>query len=199
MGIEERLISSLQKELNLTTDQLEVVGFGYRLLIYSIWGYLFIILLAYLFNTVQVTLTAAITASLFRIFSGGAHASTQKRCVVVGAIIFNVLGLISSTYHPYLSVDQLRGVLWVVAILAFISFILYSPADTPGKPISSEVQKKKLRSISILLLIGWFILFNFVIKGETDTNRQYLLATSLGLAWQSVSLWPLTYRWAIFK
>lgn len=199
MKVGEKLIHSLEKELGLSSEELEVVGFGYRLFLYTIWGYLSIIVFAYLLDTLQATLTATITASLFRTFSGGAHASTQRRCVVIGTVIFNILGFISNAYHSYLSMSQIIQFSWVVAMIALVSFILYAPADTPGKPITSKVQRKKLKSISIFLLVAWFILFNFVIKGETNIYRQYLFATSLGLAWQSVSLWPSTYRWIIFK
>lgn len=199
MNIEKKLINSLNKELNLSNDEVEVITFGYRLFIYSIVGYFFIALVAYLLGTLEATLTAAITASIFRIFSGGAHASTQKRCVAVGAVIFNILGLVANTYYNSLSIAGLKQLSLIVVIVALVSFILYAPADTPGKPITSKVQEKKLKGVSIALLVVWIILFNFVIKGEINIYRQYLLATSLGLAWQSVSLWPLTYHWIIFK
>jgi len=199
MSIEKKLIDSLNKELALSNDEVEVITFGYRLVIYSVLGYLVIALLAYLLGILGPTLTAAITASIFRVFSGGAHASTQKRCVTVGAIIFNILGFVANTFYDNLSVAMLKQFSWIVAIIALISFIVYAPADTPGKPITSKVQKGRLKGISIGLLAVWIILFNFVIKGEINIYRQYLLATSLGLAWQSVSLWKSTYRWIIFK
>jgi len=197
--MEKKLIDNLNKELSLSSDQLEVVAFGYKLLVYSILGYLAIGILAYIAGTVVTTLTAAITASVFRIFSGGAHASTQKRCVAMGAIIFNILGFIANTYYSQIPMDLLMKISWGSAILALVSFIVYAPADTPGKPITSKVKKGKLKGISIVLLLLWCVAFNFIIKGEININGQYLVASALGLAWQSVTLWPFAYRWIIFK
>jgi len=199
MEIEKKLMNSLNNELALSNEEVEVITFGYRLFIYSVFGYLVIAILAYLLGTLGATLTAAITASLFRIFSGGAHASTQKRCVAVGAIIFNILGFVANIYYDNLSIAMLKQFSWIVAIIALISFIVYAPADTPGKPIATKVQRYKLKWISIGLLIVWFILTNFVFKVETNIHKLYFLASILGLTWQSVSLWPVTYRLIISK
>ena len=199
MSIEKKLIDGLKNELKLSEDKLEIVTFGYRLLIYSILGYSFIVLVALLFGTLGATLTAAITASLFRIFSGGAHASTQKRCTIIGAVIFNLIGLTATICYNSISLYLINLLFWIIAIVALITFVLYAPADTPGKPITTKVQRDKLKKISIALLVIWIVLSKFVFKGETNTYKLYLLSSTLGLAWQSVSLWPSTYRWIIFK
>ncbi|MBU5676014.1 accessory gene regulator B family protein [Alkaliphilus sp. MSJ-5] len=199
MSIEKKLIDGLKNELKLSEDKLEIVTFGYRLLIYSILGYSFIVLVALLFGTLGASLTAAITASLFRIFSGGAHASTQKRCTIIGAVIFNLIGLTATICYNSISLYLINLLFWITAIVALITFILYAPADTPGKPITTKVQRDKLKKISIALLVIWIVLSKFVFKGETNTYKLYLLSSTLGLAWQSVSLWPSTYRWIIFK
>ncbi|QUH19617.1 accessory gene regulator ArgB-like protein [Alkaliphilus sp. B6464] len=199
MWIEKKLIDGLKNELKLSEDKLEIVTFGYRLLIYSILGYSFIVLVALLFGTLGATLTAAITASVFRIFSGGAHASTQKRCTIIGAIIFNLIGLIATICYNSISLYLINLLSWITAIVALITFILYAPADTPGKPITTKVQRDELKKMSIALLVIWIVLSKFVFKGETNIYKLYFLSSTLGLAWQSVSLWPSTYRWNIFK
>ncbi len=199
MSIEKKLIDGLKNELKLSEDKLEIVTFGYRLFIYSILGYSFIVLVALLFGTLGATLTAAITSSVFRIFSGGAHASSQKRCTIIGAIIFNLIGLTATIYYNSISLYLINLLSWITAIVALITFILYAPADTPGKPITTKVQRDKLKKISIVLLAIWIVLSKFVFKGETNTYKLYLLSSTLGLAWQSVNLWPSTYRWKMFK
>lgn len=199
MSVEKKLIDGLKSELNLSEDKLEIVTFGYRLFIYSFLGYSIIILVALLFGTLRATLTAAITASIFRIFSGGAHASTQKRCTIIGAIIFNLIGLAATICYNNISLHLINLLFWITAIVALVTFILYAPADTPGKPITTKVQRDKLKKISILLLLIWIVLSKFIFKGVTNTYKLYFLSSTLGLAWQSVSLWPITYQWKIFR
>lgn len=197
--MEKKLIDSFKKELKLSEDKLEIITFGYRLFTYSFWGYFFIALLAYLLDTLQATLTAALTASIFRIFSGGAHASNQRRCVIIGTLIFNILGLLATICYNVIPLYLLNWLFGVMAIIALTIFIIYAPADTPGKPITIKVQRSKLKGISIVLLVFWVMFCKFVFKGETNIRKLYLLASTLGLAWQSISLLPITYRWIIFK
>lgn len=195
----DRLINSLKNEFDLSEDRVEIIVFGYRLFIYSVLGYLFIGIVAYFLHTMKATLTAAITGSIFRIFSGGAHASSQKKCLFTGTIIFNVLGLIATAYYEVISFYWLNHLFWLTTIIALIIFIVYAPADTPGKPITTKVQRNKLKGISIILLIIWFIFCKFVFKGETNIHKLYLLSSTLGLLWQSITLLPVTYRWFVFK
>lgn len=197
--IEKKLINYFKKEFKLSEDKIEVVVFGYRLFIYSFLGFFFIILLAYLLGTLQATLTAALTASIFRIFSGGAHASSQRRCLIIGTIIFNIIGLLATICYNIISWCLLNRFHRITIIIALIIFIVYAPADTSGKPITTKVQRNKLKGISIALLALWVIFFNFVFKGETNIYKLYFLASTLGLSWQSITLLPGTYRWIIFK
>ncbi len=197
--VEKKLLDILSKELDLSEDKIEVISFGYRLFIYSILGYLAIAVVSYFLGTLAATLTAAITASIFRIFSGGAHASSQKRCVIIGAVIFNLIGIVVTFYYNRITLEWMNWFCWITFIVAIITFILYAPADTPGKPITTKIQRSRLKKISIGLLILWLILINFVFKGETNIYKLHLLASTSGLAWQSVNLWPSTYKWVIFK
>ncbi len=199
MGIEKKLISILQKELDLSKDKLEVITFGYRLFAYSVIGYMLIVVLSLALETLKPTLTAALTASGFRVFSGGVHASSQKKCVIIGAIIFNLLGLITTVFSGYISWVLLKWIAIIVFLITLTTFILYAPADTPGKPITAKVKVNKLKKLSIGLLITWSILIYFAFKGAINIDAQYILASTLGLAWQGVSLWPITYKWIIFK
>lgn len=199
MGIEKKLISSLEKEFDLSKDKIEVITFGYRLFAYSVIGYMLIVVLSLALETLKPTLIAALTASSFRVFSGGVHASSQKKCVIIGAIIFNLLGLITTFFSGYISWVLLKWIAIIVFLVTLITFILYAPADTPGKPITTKVKVNKLKKLSIGLLITWSILMYFAFKGAINIDAQYILASTLGLAWQGVSLWPITYKWIIFK
>lgn len=199
MGVEKRLINNLKKELDLSDNKIEVITFGYRLFAYSVMGYILIIVSSSILGIVQPTLVAAITASVFKAFSGGVHASSQKRCVIIGAIIFNLLGLITTVFIIHISWSLLKWISATVFLLTLITFIIYAPADSPGKPITTKVKINKLKRLSIGLLIIWGILTYFAFKGIINIDVQDVLASTLGLAWQGMSLWPITYKLNIFK
>ncbi|MDR5659174.1 accessory gene regulator B family protein [Serpentinicella sp. ANB-PHB4] len=188
-----KFIEKVSREKGLEKEDLEVLQFGYKLLIGSILGYLAILVPAYLFGTLTAVFSATITTSLFRVTSGGAHAKSQKQCIIFGMIIFNAIG----SAAVYTSTMMNVGHVWVLFIstivIATISLYLFAPADTPGKPISEKAQKSKLRFLSFSFLLIWVVILGLGFKGDYF-NHQLVVASCFGLLWQSISLWPITYR-----
>lgn len=172
----------------------EVILFGFRLFLTTLLGYASLIIISLWLNILPYTLPAAITTSAFRIFSGGAHASSQIRCSTIGLIIFIPLGyLIKLSFTNVL--PSLSYLLIFMALLGMYITYKYVPADTPGKPITSKVQRTYLRAISFTLLFIWFIISIYLLKYQTNIFlSQTIYASSLGLFWQLITLTPFGYQ-----
>lgn len=186
------LIQKITEQYQLSSEDQEVVLFGFNLLINSIIGYGAILILAYILDIFTSVFVITITASLFRAFTGGAHANSPVKCILYGAGIFNILGGIAVSIGNI--IPNTRYIFFFIALslfIAIISFYFYAPADTPGKPIATKIQKEKLRIFAYSFLCLWGLFFS--IRGAT-TDKHLVVASSIGLLWQSVSLWPVTYR-----
>ncbi|WP_238134169.1 accessory gene regulator ArgB-like protein [Calderihabitans maritimus] len=169
----------------------DVVLFGLRLFLTSFSGYVALILFAAFWGIFHYALAAAVTVSLFRVFSGGAHATSPLRCNLIGLSVFLTLGFLVKL------LPQAPGPLWTATISLVGIFVIYKyvPAETPGKPISSKVQRKYLRIISFILLIAWGMGCTLALWQPTKfVTPDIILSSSLGMMWQLLTLTPIGYR-----
>ncbi|SMB98663.1 accessory gene regulator B [Thermanaeromonas toyohensis ToBE] len=181
---------------NESGRDVEIILFGLRLFLTSISGYIALIIIALLLRILPYVLAAAITASVFRIFSGGAHASSPLRCNLIGVSVFSVFGyLVKMYFHPNYNYTLLISIPIIMFLVGFYIIYRYVPAETPGKPISSQLQRRYLRIISFSLLTVWGIVslweLSFVVE---IIGRKMILSSCLGMAWQLFTLTPLGYR-----
>jgi len=175
-----------------TEKDQEVLLFGLRLLLSYIIGFLLLTIISYLLGIHFYTLTAAVTASILRVFSGGTHASSQTRCCLLGIIIFIPMGFIAKLFSP----GEQFLVLLVIGIIIYGLVIInkYAPAATPGKPISSQIQRDVLRRNSFIVLILWGIICLMgLVFNDNLLLSALLFPTALGMFWQLSSLTPFGY------
>ncbi len=195
-GTIDRITGIFVKELNLGENDKAIVKYSLTVYSTTVFGYLAIVLAAWPLGVVKLSLAAAVTGSLLRIFSGGAHASCSKNCILSGAVIFPVFGLTAK--HAPGSVDIFYVIVGVVVLFVFWSVYSFAPADTPGKPITTKGQRNKLRRYSFGISVLWVV---WVLCGYFEVIRitnEFLLASVLGFHWQGFSLTPAGYRFIAF-
>jgi accessory gene regulator B len=111
-----------------------------------------LLLLGYLFDVLPEVITVMVIMSLLRFTAGGAHSNSPWRCALVSAVVFLSLALIA----PHLSsvsgiyLDML-GVLAVSTSL--ITVICFAPVDSISAPIISAHRRKKLKVLSLLVVL----------------------------------------------
>lgn len=188
----DRFSKYLQKELSLNEDQREVVAFGLYMVVSFILGYAAIAIVGWLLNVFWLAIAVAATGSVLRVVSGGAHSETMLNCTLFGAIVSPGLALIASFIYPFLSglsLYLLVAVFWSFSIWGVLK---YAPADTPQKPITGSVERRRYRNRSLGVLAAWvFVLGGGVFYGKVSDD--ILLASTLGLSWQGFSLMPAGY------
>lgn len=163
----------------------EIILYGLTILINTVFGYLLLILTAYFFGWTSIALAAAISASAFRIFTGGLHAKTNVRCVVNGALIFNLIAFISLIMARLISLSNLKFAILLFGIIAFVTILFLAPVDVPEKPIDSKLQKKILKSLALILCLVWtFLAFN----NAGYFSKEVIIASIFGLLWQMLTL-----------
>lgn len=188
----DQLTNIFVKELNLDDDSAAIVKYSLTIYSTSVLGYLAIFLAAWPLGTIKTAMVSVLTASALRIFSGGAHASCSRNCILSGAVIFPALGLMSKFLFPTEAIF-----LWVIVIVTIIytswAIYFFAPADTPGKPISTMKQRVQLRRWSFLFMIFWAAAALLILTGILNIATTTLFASALGLLWQGFSLTPSGY------
>ncbi|HHV72837.1 MAG TPA: accessory gene regulator B family protein [Clostridia bacterium] len=194
MSLEQKISDSLTEKLNLDSDTHQIIHYSLHLLFSTITGLVFIIIAALLIKTVPQTLLAAFSAALIRSFSGGAHCSSPLRCSLSGAIIFPLLGLMVRVINSRVNDLSIIILLAVLTCYALINFYKWSPADSPGKPISTIGQRTTLRRFTfiftILITLVSFITFSLE---DQVLGKTIPISLILGMAWQGFSVSPAGY------
>ncbi len=187
-----RVAAFLARETGRDAD---VLLFGLRLFWTSFSGYATLIAVGALLGILPHALIAGVTAAVLRVFSGGAHASSPGRCNLIGVTVFVALGLVVK-FHGTLAALALKFLFPGLALIGLAIAYKYVPADTPGKPITSRVQKRYLRAVTFSLLLLWGVGGLLWVLGPLAGifSPEVVLSMSLGLAWQLFTLTPLGYR-----
>jgi len=170
----------------------EVLLFGLRLITTTIIGYFLLIIFSAPFRATWQTLVVALTVSCFRIISGGAHATAQIRCSLIGVMILVPLGILARYGYSLIN-PSIPLLLVVILVLGLRVVYIYVPADTPGKPIKSAVQKRYLRGLSYTIFLIWLLSICMCYKNNIGLDQGFVLASILGMYWQIYTLTPAGY------
>lgn len=135
---------------DLTDLQLIKIKFGIECLLSEASKTIIYILFFSFFSLATEFLIAFLFFTAIRVFAGGYHEETYWRCFItsllfLGSCIFLGLSLNITIY----------GKIAIIIFSAIIAYI-FSPVDHPNKPIISEQRRKKLKylSIGVIIMLG---------------------------------------------
>ncbi|WP_372997725.1 accessory gene regulator ArgB-like protein [Lutispora sp.] len=135
---------------DLTDLQLIKIKFGIECLLSEASKTIIYILFFSFLSLTTEFLVAFLFFTAIRVFAGGYHEETYWRCFItsllfLGSCIFLGLSLNITIY----------GKIAIIIFSAIIAYI-FSPVDHPNKPIISEQRRKKLKylSIGVIIMLG---------------------------------------------
>lgn len=178
-----RLSDIITAELDYSEDKKEIVAYGIESIVLAILGFVAVLLVAFPLKVLLPAASAVAFGGALRKVSGGAHLNTPLKCLVFGAVVYSLLGVIAKQivkfdlYSAGLSLLILAICLGIVALLA--------PVDCEAKPIHSPTLRKKLKIVSS----GFVVLACAVVLLSNNT----LLNTGavLGIVYQTMTLLPV--------
>lgn len=134
--------------------------YGFFVIFTNLFLVLFCLLWGLLFRIVIQALLFFITFLLFHKFAGGFHATTENHCQIItlSSFLCCLIG-IKLSIHRSISIFDLIMLFGVLLIL-----ILFSPADTPQKPLNKDEKmkfKKKVVVLSFVVFISLIISFYY--------------------------------------
>jgi accessory gene regulator B len=191
--------SWLAKKLDYGKSEEEILNYSLNLVFTIILGYGLLTIAAGLLGVLPTALAAAVSASVLRSFSGGAHASRISRCVVLGAVIFSAIGWLAAVGIPgleesaYSDIMSLKARVFIIMIIVIGTGIIYffAPAPAPSKPKQTHLQEVVMISCSLVLLWWWGATVWLINSMQWGIKHQeVLLASQLGIVWQLFSLTP---------
>jgi len=186
----EKISGYIAQELNLDDDKKSVINYGIFAFIQMVLCITLVIIFGYIFNVTKEALIVSFTVSILRKSSGGVHASSAERCVVIGTVASVVMALVCK----YINVSFSFVILVGSIIFIWSYYIVYklAPVDSIAKPIKSIEKIKRLKKSSIMILsiylvvVAINILCYLVMKNFSLLT--YSLCIYMGLLWQTFSL-----------
>lgn len=141
-----------------------------------------IIIISIITKTISQTLLFLLFYSGIRTYSFGWHAKTNIGCWISSIIVYNIIPLLIKNYI----ISDIIG--YIILGIASISMILWSPADTPKRPLIRKTHRKKCKIISTSVIIVY--IFLFIINKNNMINNAIIYASLI----QSLFINPLFYK-----
>lgn len=186
-----KIIIDLIKKNNHNIES-DILEFGVKTIIQFFVGYSCLILVSFLLGVLTETLVVALTSSIIRIFSGGAHATSPLRCTIIGVVVFVSLGFLVKHLYNTNILNYYYILIPIVSIISIIILYKYGYASTHKKLLSSYNHGKKLRSIAAKFLVFWTIsgIIMMLANSENYFINNYIISSSFGLIWNMFTLTP---------
>ncbi|WP_297427854.1 accessory gene regulator ArgB-like protein [Clostridium sp.] len=178
--------------LNVDEDNEQIIIYGAINLLQIISAILWVIIAGFLLGVVYEALIFSITVSVFRKYSGGVHASSPSRCIIIGTVVASAAGIVTDKILCKLNIATIISISVAVIILALIIVIKKAPVDSVKKPITNIEMKKQFKKKSIITIIIYsVIILTLFILNQKNSEIYYINAIeciSLGILWQTITL-----------
>ena len=141
-----------------------------------------VIIIACITQTIKETLLFLLFYAGIRTFSFGWHAKSSLGCWTSSLLVYTIIPI----FLMNIPVSNYIG--YTIIGIAFISMIVWAPADTPKRPLIRKEQRKKAKITSILIVILYSIIFIF---SNITIIKNAVLYT---LLIQTILINPITYK-----
>jgi accessory gene regulator B len=178
--------------LNADEEKEEIIVYGAINLIQTIFAILWVIIAGLVFGVLYEALIFSIAVSILRKYSGGVHASSSSRCIILGTILAVVAGISIDKVFWKLNMPIVILISVAFIVFAFIIVAKNAPVDSVKKPITNvEIKKQfKKKSIFVISISSVIIIILFVISTKYSElfYIKVIESISFGILWQSITL-----------
>lgn len=187
------LASRIALSLGYDTEKEAVIAYGLFAIVQIIITIVLALLFGFIVGAPVEAMIVCFSVSIYRSYSGGAHAHDAEFCTVISVIYCTFAAWLSTHVIPfYVPFIMLIAIILVYAFVFWIS-IRYVPVDSPNKPIKSEQKIKRMRKGSFIIISAYMALqlFFYFSSSQWPAFRTYGISLLLGISWQAFTLTPL--------
>ena len=178
--------------LNVDEDKEQIIVYGAINLLQTIFAILWVIIFGLLFDVLYEALLFSVTSSSLRKYSGGVHASSPSRCIMIGTSIACIAGIFVNNILFKLNIFTAMIISLIIMTFSFIKVIINAPVDSIKKPITNVEVKKQFKKKSIIVLfIFSIIILTLFILSQKYLGLYYIKfieCITIGVLWQTITL-----------
>lgn len=186
------LSTNLGNKLNKDEEEKAILNYGLFIIIHTVIAIMITVLVGLITGMVIEILLITITSALFKRYTGGVHASTPERCLIIGLILSLIMSILCRLI--VINIDINNIVLIGGIIIGFSYYMIYHkcPIPSKNKPLKNEKNRNRLKkkaiillNIYIVLLIILYIIY-YIIK--LSIIKSIIVSFMLGLFLQMIVL-----------
>lgn len=188
----KRSASKISQSLGYDAEKEAVVAYGLFAIVQVSLTIVLALLFGFLVGAPVQAMIVCFSVSIYRKYSGGAHADDAEFCTVVSVVYCTLAAWLSRLLAP--SVTPVPLLLATLAVFAAVYWITYRyvPVDSPNKPITSPAKIRRMRTGSFVVITIYLALqLYFLFAGrQNPTLHSYAVSLLLGVGWQAFTLTP---------
>ncbi|WP_027631993.1 accessory gene regulator ArgB-like protein [Clostridium hydrogeniformans] len=188
LNLSKRISDKLSKELQLDRESNEVIAYGAFAFIQIIISILVVSIIGYFLNILVEVLIISFSVSILRKFSGGVHATSPNRCLLIGTFFCVIQGLVSKKLSLLMNIDML--LILCILSFTFTYCIVYklAPVDSKNKSIKNLNKRASLKIKSINVITLYLVLFICGTYYRNSLPLSYSISLLSGTLWQVFTL-----------
>jgi accessory gene regulator B len=188
--------NNIGKKANKTIEEIEVMNYGLFIWLHTALAFLATIFIGLIIGkTIEIVLISIVVSSLKR-FSGGVHATSPNRCLIIGIITTSIFTYIAVLLHKYGNYNFI----YIFSIVSITScyYIFYkrAPVGTKNKPLKKESTRNKLRKklfyrLNLYIVIILLLLIVRAAGWENYDMAMFVYCIELGIILQTIAITKL--------
>ena len=172
----------LVRKTALSIDKEIILTYIIELLVLNLICITITLFLGLLLGVLPETVSCLLMVLLFRHSAGGAHSNSPWCCGIISVLVFPLIALLANIFS---SLEQLYADILssIVVLIGIITIIRLAPVDSPSAPIISPNRRKKLKTLSLILILLVTIVV-FVLRQSTWVYAHEIqLSLIFGIMW----------------
>ena len=179
----DKAIYSIRKKYpDYNDEKLEEISYGLEALYITFTKTVVIFGVAYILGIIKNVIGILLSYNLIRTTAFGMHAKKSWHCYIISGVLF--IGTAAVCKYFDISVY----IKYIISVIAFITIVIYAPADTYKRPLINKYKRRNYKIITIILSSMYLI---FIILLKNSIISSYLC---FGLLDASLMIHPLVYR-----
>jgi len=184
--------NNVKSVLNVSEEQEQIIIYGAINLFQIIFAVLWVIIAGWFFGVFYEALIFTLTVGALRKYSGGAHASSPSRCIIIGTVLAVLAGLLVNKILYILNISIVMLISITFIMFAFIIVSQNAPVDSAKKPITNIKIRKQFKKKSIFVIFNFslIIIISFILRQKYLELYciRLIESISIGVLWQSITL-----------
>jgi accessory gene regulator B len=195
MYLSEKIAASFgrtaKSALKLDDNNEKIIVYGAINLIQIFLNIFWVVVFGFIFGALYEALIFSFVVATLRKYSGGGHASSPGRCLIIGTTFTTIFAVLIKRVLCNLGLNIIIFVIGITITISFYIVYKNSPVDSIKKPIKHELRKNfRKKSMSFMTLMCIIIIGLFALNKAMSNIVfiEIIEVISLGLLFQSISL-----------